>query len=212
VRFVESHLSKGLAFQIRSLREREEWSQQKLADQIGSNQNSIYRAENPNYGKQTLSTLRKIAAAFDVGLVVRFVPFSELLDWTTSTPRIIKGLSTESLAPENFSAEEKAEVFNNAAPQIDLNAANAAALVADEDTGFIERKPVKEEVAYQTAEIRQSWDWHTTSERCVPSGIVSSETTMNIVSIDRLRQLIQSRNNTYTVRQVPPTVAQPLAG
>jgi ribosome-binding protein aMBF1 (putative translation factor) len=95
-RFVESHLSKGLAFQIRSLREREEWSQQKLADQIESNQNAIYRAENPNYDcQQTLSTLRKIAAAFDVGLMVRFVPFSELLDWTTSTPRIIKGLSTE---------------------------------------------------------------------------------------------------------------------
>src|SRR5260370_21201940 len=80
-RFVESHLSKGLAFQIRSLREKEGWSQQCLAEKICSNQNSVYRAENPNYGKHTLTTLKKIAAAFDVALVVRFVPCSDRVDW-----------------------------------------------------------------------------------------------------------------------------------
>lgn len=106
-RFVESNISKALAFQIRSLREKENWSQQHLAEKIESNQNAVYRAENPNYGKQTITTLKKIAAAFDVALVVRFVPFSELLDWVSGTPRMNIGLSTEALSVLSFEAEEK---------------------------------------------------------------------------------------------------------
>jgi len=105
--FVESNISKGLAFQIRSLREREGWSQQELADKIGSRQNAIYRAENPNYGKQTLTTLKKIAAAFDVGLVVRFVPFSELVDWVSGTPRTVEGLTSAALMVPAFEEEER---------------------------------------------------------------------------------------------------------
>jgi transcriptional regulator with XRE-family HTH domain len=114
---VESHLSKGLAFQIRSLREKEGWSQQCLAEKICSNQNSVYRAENPNYGKHTLTTLKKIAAAFDVALVVRFVPFSELVDWVSGTPRIVKGLNTAALEASNFSQEyEQAPILAKKAP------------------------------------------------------------------------------------------------
>jgi transcriptional regulator with XRE-family HTH domain len=106
-RFVESNISKALAFQIRSLREKEGWSQQSLADKIDSNQNAVYRAENPSYGKQTITTLKKIAAAFDVALVVRFVPFSELVDWVSGTPRINAGLSTNALAIPSFEVEEE---------------------------------------------------------------------------------------------------------
>lgn len=111
-RFVESNISKALAFQIRSFREREGWSQQFLAEKIDSNQNAVYRAENPNYGKQTVTTLKKIAAAFDVALVVRFVPFSELVDWVSGVPRVIDGLGTASLAPPSFETEDKACVFD----------------------------------------------------------------------------------------------------
>jgi hypothetical protein len=35
--------------------------------------------EDPNYGNLTLNSLLKIAAAFDIGLLVKFVPFSRLL-------------------------------------------------------------------------------------------------------------------------------------
>ena len=102
---MESNISKSLAFQTRALREREGWSQQYLAEKIGTNQNAVYRAENPNYGKQTITTLKKIAAAFDVALVVRFVPFSELVDWVSGTPRTIAGLTTAALMVPSFSIE-----------------------------------------------------------------------------------------------------------
>ncbi len=116
-KFVESHLSKALAFQIRSLREKESWSQQGLAEKISSNQNAVYRAENPNYGKQTITTLKKIAAAFDVALVVRFVPFSELIDWVTGTPHMNEGLNTEALSVPDFDSEDKAGKFEEPEPQ-----------------------------------------------------------------------------------------------
>jgi len=106
---VDSHISKTLAFQTRALREKEGWSQQTLAEKIDSNQNAVYRAENPNYGKQTITTLKKIAAAFDVALVVRFVPFSELADWVSGTPRIDYGLRSSAMSVPNFEEEEKNE-------------------------------------------------------------------------------------------------------
>jgi transcriptional regulator with XRE-family HTH domain len=93
--FVESHLDKSIAYQTRALREQEGWTQRVFAEQIGiTHPNNVSaRLENPNYGNQSLSTLKKIAAACDVALVVWFVPFSRMLDWVTGTPTVDNGLS-----------------------------------------------------------------------------------------------------------------------
>jgi len=104
-RFVESHLSKNLAFQIRILRDQERSSQEELAKRVGMNQNAISRLENPSYGKATLTTLKRIASAFDVALVVRFVTFGQLVDWVSDTPFLDKGLSSHSLGVLNFAQE-----------------------------------------------------------------------------------------------------------
>jgi ribosome-binding protein aMBF1 (putative translation factor) len=104
-KFVESHLSKNIAFQVRAMRARNDWSQQELADTLETNQNAIYRLENPSKVKPTLSTLKKVAAAFDVALIVRFVPFSQLVNWVTGTEYTEKGLSTDSLAVPSFAEE-----------------------------------------------------------------------------------------------------------
>ena len=55
--------------------------------------------ENPNYGRYTLATLKEFAKAFDVGLLVRFVPFSKLVDWTVD-------LTSDVIAPASFSEEQ----------------------------------------------------------------------------------------------------------
>jgi transcriptional regulator with XRE-family HTH domain len=104
-RFVESRLTKDLAFQIRSLRDREEWSQTELAEKVGMNQNAISRLENPFYGKATLTTLKRIAAIFDVGLVVRFEPFSQLVNWVSGTPYEERGLSPDTMDIPSFAQE-----------------------------------------------------------------------------------------------------------
>jgi transcriptional regulator with XRE-family HTH domain len=110
-RFVESHLSKTIAYQIRALRDREELSQSALAEKIGMNQNAISRLESAHYGKYTLTTLKRLASCFDVALIVRFVPYSELADWASGTSYVNPGLTSQALAVPSFEDEEKQGAF-----------------------------------------------------------------------------------------------------
>ncbi len=96
--FLDEHISQGLAFQIRALRDKNEWTQQQLADRTGQRQEAISQLENPDYGRYSLTTLRKLAAAFNVALIVHFGPFSELVDWTLN-------LSQQKLAPADYAEE-----------------------------------------------------------------------------------------------------------
>jgi transcriptional regulator with XRE-family HTH domain len=110
-RFVSSHVDKGYAFQIRAMREARQWSQTDLARMVDMNQNAISRLESPYYGKATLSTLKRIAAAFDVGLVVRFVPFTKLINWVSGTAYVENGLSTDALIVPAYEEEKKLARF-----------------------------------------------------------------------------------------------------
>lgn len=78
--FIASQINVGLPFQVRSLREQRKWKQSQLADKTGMLQPRISAIETPGGGKFTLETLRRLACAFDVALVVKFAPFSELVD------------------------------------------------------------------------------------------------------------------------------------
>ena len=93
--FVQSHLDKSIAYQTRALRDRGGWTQREFAEKLGiTHPNNVSsRLENPNYGSQSLSTLKKIAATCDVALVAWFIPFSRMLDWVTGTPFVDNGLS-----------------------------------------------------------------------------------------------------------------------
>jgi len=81
--FVSARITQTVAMQARVLREERRLSQADLAKELGTSQNAIYRLENPSYGKNSISTLRKVASFFDVGLVVRFERFSGIVDWVT---------------------------------------------------------------------------------------------------------------------------------
>lgn len=83
--FVAAHLSTNIAAQIQTIRESqlEPWTQKDLAEKTGMAPARISVIENPSYDKLTLSTLKRIAEAFDVALIVRFVPFSELVNWVS---------------------------------------------------------------------------------------------------------------------------------
>lgn len=98
--FIDEHVNVGIAFQVRSLRNRQNLEQSELAQLLGVKQPLISSWENPNYGNYTLNTLKNLAKAFDVGLLVRFVPFSTLIDWTVD-------LTSDAIAPPSFNEEEK---------------------------------------------------------------------------------------------------------
>ena len=106
--FVDSHLGKGIAHQLRATRDRLGWSQQQLADASGMTQNAISRLESPGYGEPTVTALKRLAAAMDVGLIIHFVPFSQMVDWASGTARVDRGLSAASLGVPSYREESAA--------------------------------------------------------------------------------------------------------
>lgn len=99
--YVAEHVRRGVAYQIRALRNQREWSQGELSKFLGKPQSVVSRLEDPSYGKVTVQTLLEVAAVFDVGLQVRFVPFSTFLQQS-------RDLSTESMKAQSFDAEMEA--------------------------------------------------------------------------------------------------------
>jgi len=96
--YVSSSVDVGVASQIRALREQREWNQSKLAKEAKMHQVRISELENPSHSP-TLATLKKLATAFDVALIVRFLPFSDLVKWKLD-------MSAESLEVQSFQQEE----------------------------------------------------------------------------------------------------------
>src|ERR1035437_2164651 len=72
-------MARSVAWKIRGLREEQGMTQRKLGDVAGMAQTWVSKLEDPNYGKLTISTLLKVASAFDVGLQIDFVPYSKVL-------------------------------------------------------------------------------------------------------------------------------------
>jgi transcriptional regulator with XRE-family HTH domain len=97
--FVQAQISDTVAAQISSLRNARGWKQTELAEKAGMKQSRISALEDPNHGNFEIETLRKLASAFDVGLVVRFVPFSEIAKWSAS-------VSPATLAASSFAEDE----------------------------------------------------------------------------------------------------------
>lgn len=82
--FVETQIEALIPFQIRAMRSQRGWTQKQLAERAEMKQGRISVLESPNYeGAVNVKTLVKLAAALDVGLIVRFAPFSEVADWSS---------------------------------------------------------------------------------------------------------------------------------
>jgi transcriptional regulator with XRE-family HTH domain len=93
--FVSSHLASNIAAQISLMRAGRSLSQDELAELAGMKQSRISLMENPSYEGFNINTLRRLAAALDVALIVRFVPYGELLGWAIN-------LDEEQLNPASF--------------------------------------------------------------------------------------------------------------
>lgn len=96
--YVDEHTNMVLAAQIKLLREQQGLTQSQLAERARMKQERISALENVDYNSWTVKTLRKLAKAFDVGLEVRFVPFSSLIMQIANESR--KTLSVKSRADD----------------------------------------------------------------------------------------------------------------
>lgn len=103
--FVSDYVQEILAAQIKELREHRQWTQQELGDAAESmKQVQVSRLENPDYSGATINSLKRLANAFDLGLVVSFVRFSEFLDRVTEQ-------SPLSLVPPSYDEEQQQMSF-----------------------------------------------------------------------------------------------------
>jgi transcriptional regulator with XRE-family HTH domain len=85
--FVSNEVDIGLPMQLRAMREKRGWKQSFVAEQTGTKQPRFSLMEKPGYGKFSLNTLKKLATLFDVGLIVSFVPWGEMIDFVESLSR-----------------------------------------------------------------------------------------------------------------------------
>lgn len=77
--YASSFSDSYLATQIQVIREQRGWTQEELAKAAGMKQSQISKLEDVDNGSWQGRTLKRIAKALDVALVVRFETFSTLL-------------------------------------------------------------------------------------------------------------------------------------
>jgi transcriptional regulator with XRE-family HTH domain len=82
--FVSNEIDIGLPMQLRAMREKRGWKQSFVAEKTGTKQPRFSLMEKPGYGNFSLNTLKKLAALFDVGLIVSFVPWDEMISFVES--------------------------------------------------------------------------------------------------------------------------------
>jgi transcriptional regulator with XRE-family HTH domain len=110
--FVVSHITNGVASQIKTIRENRVWTQKELGEQADMKQERISVLEDPNNSNVSIKTLRRIASALDVALMVKFVPFSDLVRWDINLSQ--DTLNVVSFGEDAFFKEEtKAELSSS---------------------------------------------------------------------------------------------------
>jgi len=176
--FVASQINFGIPFQIRAmLKARPGWTQRTLADKTDMLQPRISGLMTPGKTRPNIETLRRVAEAFDCGLVVRFAPFSELLGWS-------KDFDPESFNVPGFETEladlERAEAPNRLGNVMNIRMIQPAVFTGmphahppglcnqkQESEGIVTRwildreipsTPMPMKMAYTTVAQQQSWE------------------------------------------------------
>lgn len=85
--YAEEFLNSYIALQIKTLRLQRGWSQKELAERAGMKQSRISAMEQADYSGWSVGTLRRLAEAFDLALVVRFESYGTFLEDATSVSR-----------------------------------------------------------------------------------------------------------------------------
>ena len=95
-------------------------TQTELAKRAKMRQSQISDIENPSFAGLTLKTLAKIAAAFDVAVIIRFVRFSDLARYAlddSPSKRSVTSFDSDSIAapaprPRTYFAQTATIVFD----------------------------------------------------------------------------------------------------
>jgi transcriptional regulator with XRE-family HTH domain len=103
--FISEEIDTGIPMQLRAMREKRGWNQKYIAEKMDTKQPRFSLMEKPGYGNFSLNTLKKLASIFNVGLIVSFVPFSEMIDFVEGFGP--KRLEVPSFADEYVALEKR---------------------------------------------------------------------------------------------------------
>src|SRR3984885_4227172 len=96
--FISQEIDTGIPMQLRAMREERGWKQKYIAEKMDTKQPRFSLMEKPGYGNFSLNTLKKLASIFNVGLIVSFVPYSEMIEF-------VEGFSRKRLEIPSFGDE-----------------------------------------------------------------------------------------------------------
>ena len=100
--FVASQINIGIPFQLRALLRATPWTQKQFAERAGMLQPRISAMLKPGGAKFNIETLRRLAAALDVALIVKFAPFSELV-------RLAENFDPDGFSVPTFEQEKESQ-------------------------------------------------------------------------------------------------------
>ncbi|MGH9345482.1 MAG: helix-turn-helix transcriptional regulator [Terriglobia bacterium] len=128
--YIAAQVAIGIPNQIRALRAQYNLTQDDLAKRAKMAQPRICELEKPGERRANLDTLMRIASAFDIGLEVRFAPFSELI---TSTENFDPDtFNVKSFVQELEDAERREKLEQNAYQQMEDACAEIIYLAASD--------------------------------------------------------------------------------
>lgn len=78
--YVQAQKAVGLAFQISALRKSKRWTEEELADRCGWSKDRQIEIETVGGDELTWETLQVLASAFDIGIIVKFASFGEMIE------------------------------------------------------------------------------------------------------------------------------------
>jgi len=127
VSYMKAKLNVNMPSQIRALRRRRQLTQSALAERAGMKQSRISAMERPGETNFNVDTLVRLAAAYEVGLIVKFAPYSEVLDWEN-------GFSQDTFDVVEISKDidflEPAASYDSSSTQLDVGEVGEAGVLA----------------------------------------------------------------------------------
>lgn len=163
-----------VCFQLRALREQRDLSQGEFGRQVKPKmaQERISILEDPNAeSKPTLNTLLRLADAADVGLEVRFVPFSTVLSRSVHTD--MRELRVDSFTDELPNLEEQIafEAFVEGIEASPIGATHATNLVMFPNALEHETEPTSNFLAGRIREVAATPSLHIPVENVLGSSV-----------------------------------------
>ena len=145
--YMEAHASSRIATQIKVLREQRGLTQAKLAELSNMKQERVCALEDVDYDAWTISTLRKLARAFDVHLQVSFIPFSQGIQDVANFSRNALEVESREVDLEHFRKHAYLIKIEDDGQWKDTNPQSALKLISHLARGPVEPNPEWQEIS-----------------------------------------------------------------